>query len=188
MRVGSQTEARKMKVMDEVQELIEAPLSREELAMRYRSLCEDPCFANVPGKIEIDLWGRMVMTPASPYHGRVQVKLADKLAALGGERTVEAPIATPLGLFVADLAWSSRKSGSDAQDENPLMQAPELCIEVASPSNSRKELREKIDAYLSAGAEEVWIVYLKSKRCEVHGKQGLLERSRFAVELADLFD
>ena len=177
-----------MKVMDKVQELIEAPLSVEELAVRYRSLCEDPCFANVPGKIEIDLWGRMVMTPASPYHGRVQIKLADKLAALGGERTLEAPIATPLGLFVADLAWSAQKSGPGSGDENPLMRAPELCIEVASPSNSRKELREKTEAYLSAGAEEVWIVYLKSKRCEVHGKEGRLERSRFPVDLAALFD
>ena len=49
-------------------------------------------------------------------------------------------------------------------------------------------LREKTEAYLSAGAEEVWIVYLKSKRCEVHGKEGRLEHSRFPVDLADLFD
>jgi len=177
-----------MKVMDELQEVIEAPLSREELAARYRGLCDDPRFANVPGKIEIDLWGRMVMSPAAAYHGRVQVRLCDKLAALGGERTVEAPIATPLGLFVADLSWSSRKTPPEAEDENPLMRAPELCIEVVSPSNSRKEMQEKTEAYLAAGAEEVWLVYLRSKRCEVHGKQGVLERSRFPVDLVDLFD
>jgi Uma2 family endonuclease len=177
-----------MKVMDKVQELIEVPLSAEDLAVRYRSLCDDPCFANIPGKIEIDLWGRLVMTPASPYHGRVQALLCEKLATLGGETAVETPIATPLGLFVADLSWSGQKSTKAAEFENPLMRAPELCIEVASPSNSRKELREKTEAYLLAGAEEVWIVYLRSKRCEVHAKQGLLERSRFAVDLADLFN
>jgi Uma2 family endonuclease len=177
-----------MKVMDKLQEVIEAPLSAEELAVRYRNLCEDPCFANVPGKIEIDLWGRMVMSPATPYHGRVQARLSDKLAALGGERTIEAPIATRLGLFVADLAWSSHKSPPGSEGENPLMRAPELCIEVVSPSNSRKELTEKTEAYLAAGAEEVWIVYPRSKRCEVHGKHGVLERSRFPVDLADLFD
>jgi Uma2 family endonuclease len=170
-------------------ELIEAPLSPQELAERYRALCDDPSFANIPGKIEIDLWGRTVMSPpAAPYHGRLQIKLADKLANLGGERTAEAPIATPLGLFVADLAWSSQKSPPSAKDVNPLMQAPDLCIEVVSPSNSRQELREKTAAYLAAGAEEVWIVYPRSKRVEVHGRQGLLERSRFAVDLADLFD
>ncbi len=174
-----------MKVMDKVQEVIEAPLSAEELAVRYRDLCEDPCFANVPGSIEIDLWGRMVMSPASPYHGRIQIKLADKLKALGGERTLEAAIVTPLGLFVADLTWASQKAPAA---ENPLMRAPELCIEVVSPSNSRNELREKTEAYLAAGAEEVWVVYPQSKRREVHGKQGLLEHSRFPVDLADLFD
>jgi Uma2 family endonuclease len=178
-----------MKVMQTAAELIEAPLSPDELAQRYRDLCDDPCFANIPGKIEIDLWGRTVMSPpAAPYHGRLQIKLADKLASLGGERTAEAPIATPLGLFVADLAWSSQKSPPSAEHVNPLMQAPELCIEVVSPSNSRKELREKTEAYLAAGAEEVWIVYPRSKRVEVHGRHGLLEHSRFPVDLADLFD
>jgi Uma2 family endonuclease len=171
--------------MDKLQELIEAPLSADELAVRYRGLCEDPCFANVPGSIEIDLWGRMVMSPASPYHGRIQIKLADRLKALGGERTLEAAIVTPFGLFVADLTWASQKA---PETENPLMRAPELCIEIVSPSNSRKELREKTEAYLAAGAEEVWIVYPRSKRCEVHGQRGLLERSRFAVDLADLFE
>ena len=170
-------------------ELIEAPLSPEELAERYRDLCDDPCFANIPGKIEIDSWGRTVMSPpAAPYHGRLQIKLADKLASLGGERTVEAPIATPLGLFVADLTWSSQKSPPGAEDVNPLMRAPELCIEIVSPSNSRQALREKTAAYLAAGAEEVWIVYPRSKRCEIHGRQGLLERSRLPVDLSDVFD
>ncbi|HSA71392.1 MAG TPA: Uma2 family endonuclease, partial [Burkholderiales bacterium] len=66
--------------------------------------------------------------------------------------------------------------------------APELCIEVVSPSNSRQEMREKIEAYLATGAEEVWIVYPQSKRCEFYGRQGLLDRSSFDVDLSRLFD
>jgi len=177
-----------MAVVDKVQEVIEAPLSVDELAVRYRDLCEDPCYANVPGKIELDVWGRMVMSPASAYHGRVQARLCQKLALLGGETSVEAPIVTPLGLFVADLAWASVQFMSAHRAENPLTRAPELCIEVVSPSNSRKELREKIEAYLATGAEEVWIVYPQSKRCEFHGQQRLIERSRFPVDLAGLFE
>lgn len=177
-----------MKTMAE-QELIEAPLTPAELAQRYGDLCNDPLFANVPGKVEIDRWGRLLMSPPPrPYHGRVQVRLSDKLAKLGGERTVEAAIATPLGLFVADLAWSGKKSPPGSEGDPALMHAPELCIEVVSPSNSRKEMNEKVAAYLAAGAEEVWIVYPRSKRVEVHGKQGLLEHARFPVDLADLFD
>jgi hypothetical protein len=45
--------------MNVVHELIEAPLSRDELAVRYRALCDDPCYASVPGKIELDVWALM---------------------------------------------------------------------------------------------------------------------------------
>ena len=36
--------------MGDTQELIEKPLSSDELAVRYRALCDDPCLVNVPGK------------------------------------------------------------------------------------------------------------------------------------------
>ncbi|HYR33681.1 MAG TPA: Uma2 family endonuclease [Burkholderiales bacterium] len=174
--------------MGQVQELIEAPLSTEELAMRYRALCDDPCFANVPGKIELDVWGRMVMSPASTYHGRVQANLTYKLkGVLGGHVITEAPIATPTGLFVADLAWASPGYMTAHGSESPFMRAPELCIEVVSSSNSVRELAEKRDAYLAVGAEEVWLVYPQSKRCEFYGKHGPLPRSAYAVDLSDIF-
>jgi len=173
--------------MDRMQELIEEPLSGDELAARYRALCEDPCYANVPGKIELDVWGRMVMTPASFYHGVVQGRLVRALATLGGEVVVEAPVVTPLGLFVADVAWASARFMSAHGAETPLTRAPEICIEVVSPSNSVKELREKIEAFRACGAEEVWIVYPQSKRFEFHGEQGLTPRSRYAIDLSDIF-
>jgi Uma2 family endonuclease len=173
--------------MGKVQELIEEPLSGEELAARYRALCDDPCYANVPGKIELDVWGRMVMTPSSFYHGVVQGRLCRSLANLGGEVVVEAPVVTLMGLFVADVAWASAGFMSTHGAESPLTRAPEICIEVVSPSNSVKELREKTEAFLTAGAEEVWIVYPQSKRCEFYGEQGLVQSSNYAVDLAGLF-
>jgi Uma2 family endonuclease len=169
-------------------EVIESPLSSKELAARYRALCDDPMYEKVPGKIELDTWGRMVMTPPSYYHGRIQARLCQRLAALGGETSAETPIATAMGLFVADAAWGSPEFIRAHGGETPLMRAPEICVEVVSPSNSAKEIEEKRIAYLATGAEEVWILYLHSKRYEFHGKQGLLERSRFAVDLAGIFD
>ena len=177
----------KIKFMGQGQDVIEAPLSTEELASRYRALCVDPCYANVPGKIELDAWGRMVMTPASFYHGVVQGRLCRSLLALGGEVVVEAPIVTPTGLFVTDVAWVSAEFMAAHGRHTPLLFAPEICIEVVSPANSAKELREKREAYLAAGAREVWIVYLKSKRCEFYGQQGSLPRSAYEVDLTGLF-
>lgn len=176
-----------MEFMEKVQELIEAPLSAEELAVRYRDLCDDPRFSNVPGKIELDLWGRMVMSPASTYHAQVQGALSQRLAVLGGVTLIEAPVVTAVGLFAPDLAWASTDFMTAHRGETPLTSAPQLCIEVISSSNSRKEIREKTDAYLAAGAEEVWIVYPQSKRCEFYGTNGLLQQSRFLVDLAGIF-
>jgi len=170
-----------------MQELIEAPLSRDDLAARYRALCEDPCYANVPGKIELDAWGRMVMSPASNYHSAVQASLIGKLAALGGRAFAEASVVTTAGVLVADVAWASDEFMRLHQFETPYTRSPELCIEVVSPSNSRKEMREKMAGYLEAGATEVWIVYPQSKRIEFHGRAGLLPRSQYTVDLADIF-
>ncbi|HKU46974.1 MAG TPA: Uma2 family endonuclease [Burkholderiales bacterium] len=170
-----------------MQELIEAPLNADQLAARYRALCEDPCYANVPGKIELDVWGRLLMSPASNYHSALQKALSAKFAALGGQAFVEVSVLTNTGVLVADVAWASAEFMRSRGFETPYTRAPELCVEVVSPSNSRKELREKVAAYLAAGAEEVWIVFPESKRCEFHGTGGLLERSRYAVDLSDIF-
>ena len=178
-----------MDVMMDNSELVEAPLSREELAARYRELCDDRRFENVPGKIEIDPWGRLLMSPATPYHGTLQAELCHRLkASLGGRVISEAPIVTGDQVMVADAAWVTDEFAQRHLFDNPLTVAPEICVEVVSPSNSRKELQEKIAAYLAAGAIEVWIVYPKSKRIECFTAQGLVPASNYAVDLAGLFD
>ena len=174
--------------MGAIPEVIEKPLTQEDLAARYRELCADARFANLPGKIELDVWGRILMSPASNYHGMLQVRLGQRLAPFGGQAFSEASLVAAIGLLVADLAWASPDFVRAHGTETPFTQAPELCIEIASPSNSLKELREKVDAYLTAGASEAWIVFPQSKRFEFFGKSGLLQRSAFAIELAGLFD
>lgn len=177
-----------MKVMTEALGIIEAPLSRNELAIRYRQMCEDPCLVNIPGKLELDVWGRILMTPANTRHGVLQGRLAHALKAqIGGEVIVECAIATPAGLFVPDLAWASPTFMDMWGAESPLMRAPEVCVEVISPSNSRQEMAEKRDAYFAVGAQEVWFVYQNSKRWEFYGATGQLPNSGFAVDLSEIF-
>lgn len=169
-------------------EIIETPLTREGLVERYQQLCADPLLANVPGKIELDNWGRILMSPASNYHGMLQARIGQRLAPLGGQALVEASVVTSIGLLVADVAWASADFMRAHGSETSFTRAPELCIEVASPSNSLKELREKMDAYLAAGALEAWIVYPQSKRFEFFGKSGALGRSSYTIDLVGLFD
>src|ERR1700682_1710181 len=119
-----------MSIMDKVQEVIEAPLSSEELAARYRDLCEDLRFANLPGKVELDLWGRVLMSPATNYHSALQTRLSQELSVLGGQAFVEASVLTAAGVLVADVAWASAEFMRAHGFETPYTQAPELCIEV----------------------------------------------------------
>lgn len=175
--------------MSAIPELIEQPLTREALAERYRELCDDPRFANLPGKIELDAWGRMIMSPASNLHGALQARLASLLQRdLGGVAIVEASISTDPDVRVADVAWASTEFMRAHGHETPFTKAPDICIEVASPSNSRRELREKIAAYLAAGAVEAWIAFIQSKRVEFFGHSGQLQASAFPVDLQGLFD
>ena len=169
-------------------EIIDAPLTEEGLALRYRALCADPSLANLPGKIELDLWGRILMSPASNYHGMLQARLVQRLASLGGQTFSEASVVTSIGLLVADVAWASADFMRAHACETPFTRAPELCIEVASPTNSVKELREKVDAYLAAGAVEAWVVYPQSRRFEFSAKGGSIQRSNYVVDLSTLFD
>jgi Uma2 family endonuclease len=169
-------------------EVIEKPLSAEALGERFRELCADARFSNLPGKVELDVWGRILMSPASNLHSLVQSRLARGLAVLGGETLVEASVTTTVGLLVADVAWVSPEFMRAHGTETPYTAAPEICVEIVSPSNSRKELREKVDAYLAAGAKEAWLVYVQSRRFEFFAGGGQLQESRFVVDLAGLFD
>lgn len=173
--------------MNAIPEVAERELTYEELAERYRAICEDQRFENLPGKVELDTWGRMIMSPASNYHAVLQGRLSRRLAVLGGELMAEASVLTSSGLPVADVAWASRAFMEAHGTETPLTAAPELCIEVASPSNSLKGLREKAVANVAAGAQEAWIVFPQSKRIEFYAPEGRVEATRFAIDLAGLF-
>lgn len=119
--------------------------------------------------------------------GHIQGRLCQKLAVLGGEALIEVGIATHLGLFVPDIAWASTAFMTAHSGETPLLQAPEICIEVLSASNSVKEMEERRTAYLATGAQEVWIVYPKSKRCDFFGTQGALPRSMYSIDWLGVF-
>jgi Uma2 family endonuclease len=173
--------------MGTVSEIIEEPLTAEALAERYRELCRDPRYADLHGKLEIDVWGRITMSPASNLHSMLQTRLAQRLLPLGGQAFVEASVLTKLGLTVADVAWASEEFMRLHGIETPFTNAPDLCVEIASPTNSRKELLEKAAAYLAAGAREAWIVFPQSQRFEVHGPDGLLSRSSLAIDLEAFF-
>jgi Uma2 family endonuclease len=63
------------------------------------------------------------------------------------------------------------------EQDGYIHSAPQLVIEVLSPSETRKEVVEKLRDYESIGVEEVWLVSPEARTVEVLGLQnGRLER------------
>ena len=60
-----------------------------------------------------------------------------------------------------------------------LAVAPDLAVEVVSPSDSAGDLDRKVHQYLAAGTPLVWVVYPVTKNIMVYRKSG--ERQEFAV-------
>ncbi len=127
---------------------------------RWDEVCAVPELRQHQGKIETDRFGGLIMCFPSEYsHGRWQLKIGSLLIDLlaDGDATVETPISTSAGMKVADVAWASRKRLLKIGGRKALSAAPEICVEVVSPSNTRNEIDEKRRLYFEAGAKEVWI-------------------------------
>ena len=98
------------------------------------------------------------MSPASNRHGAIQGELYALLRERlrgRGRPIVECSIQTTKGVKVADVVWGSADFIRQNGFVTPYPRAPELCVEIVSPSNSRQEMAEKIALYLNAGAREV---------------------------------
>lgn len=53
-------------------------------------------------------------------------------------------------------------------DQRGCVGAPDLVIEILSPGNSRKEMKEKFEIYEESGVREYWIVEPSEKICLVY--------------------
>jgi len=133
----------------------------EALVERWDELCRDPSLQDLPYKIELNAWGKIEMSPASNRHARLQGALAAEFARQLPEGAVltECSILTRIGIRVPDVAWASAAFMASYGEITPYMRAPEICVEILSPSNLDAEIDEKTRSYLAAGAEEVWLVF-----------------------------
>lgn len=127
---------------------------------RWGEVCADPVLSQLEYRIETDSYGHIVMTPPpAPEHGELQVEIAVLLRKLlpGGNVITECPVSTDGGVRAADVAWISKARRLSQREKQLFTVAPEICVEVLSPSNTQGEIEEKKSLYFGAGAEEVWI-------------------------------
>ncbi|EDZ67746.1 conserved hypothetical protein [Nitrosococcus oceani AFC27] len=99
------------------------------------------------------------MSPATNEHGIYQAKIVALLSKLMNEGTIisECSVQTSEGIKVADVAWASEKFMQNNRGKSPFDEAPEICVEILSPSNTKMEMEEKKELYFARGAKEFWM-------------------------------
>ncbi len=157
-------------------------VSDEFLLMRWVEMCADPRLRDLGAKFELNGLGVIEMSPADNRHGMRQARLGYELqrALPHGTTITECSVLTADGVRVPDVAWASADFMRQHGDHTPFPQAPELCVEIRSPSNTDAEMAHKVDLYLQAGAQEVWIVDETGSRT-VHDATGEIPASRWNV-------
>ena len=129
--------------------------------MRWQEVCEDPRLNDLPYKIELNEYGKIVMSPQKVYHSIFQGKIANLLRQLQniGEVFPECAIYTDKGTKVADVVWVSEERYNVIKNEVECSVAPEICLEIFSDKNTQKEMEEKRALYFAQGAREFWLCH-----------------------------
>ena len=154
--------------------------------MNWQQVCEDPSLQDLPFKIELNEYGQVVMSPASNEHGRFQVRIAVLFAQRipDGEVITECSVDTSKGVKVADVAWVSAEFLKAHGFQTPYPVAPEICVEITSPSNTDAELKEKRALYFAKGAKEVWICD-SFGNLDFYDARGSIEHSALIQDIPD---
>jgi Uma2 family endonuclease len=163
---------------------------------RSAQIVADPVPADRRYAIELDQPGDIRMTPtASPRHREIGFSLALRMK-LGGKAFQEGAIVTPQSVLTADVVWCSSEYVARRQeafvDDAPAMpeiaeicvEASHLCGEVVSPSNALPKLMQKMDAYLTAGGVEGWIV-LEDLSARIFSRDAEWVQSGFQVDRSE---
>ena len=127
--------------------------------MTWEEVCNDRSLQDLPYKIELNKWGNIEMSPARARHGEFQgwivVLLQRHLP--GGLAATEIGVETTENVKVPDVMWASFQHRRNTPHEFAYMVAPEICVEIISPTNMLEEQMHKGDLYLQAGAQEFWL-------------------------------
>lgn len=178
------------------------PLPRPITVDEFRAMPEPP------GDFAWELhYGELVpVTRPKRKHAVLQkrlVSLLEPLTPVGGFTSLEVAFRMfpEFDLRVADVAWVSKEVWQAGSEDDDIVGAPDLVIEVRSKSNTPRELHEKRMLCLTHGCREFWVVEPEKQRIDVTTPDGssrsyvqgdVIELPLFgpgkSVAVADVFD
>ncbi len=169
--------------MSSVTENVETDLQEYVLVSKAYPVCEKivltPEFEEEiysSGRYEIVYGEIKERSMPSPIHGRIQAKFTSKLVSYVEENNLGAVYTETHFEFaeklsrVPDIAFVSfERFPEDGKDESSRWHiAPDLAIEIISPTDDYEDVQEKITEYFTFGVRQVWIVSPESKTLSVY--------------------
>ncbi len=125
------------------------------------------------------LEGELVVTPTpitrhQRFSKRLQWELMNQLELMGKGEVFDAPLALVLddyNVLVPDLMYVSRER-SEIIGEHYLSAAPDLVVEILSPSTASRDRLQKAALYARFGVRNYWIVDGDASRLEAFALEG----------------
>jgi Uma2 family endonuclease len=112
--------------------------------------------------------GRIVrMNPTGLQHGDIVIALGSALRDFVRKRQLGRVVGGEVGIYTrrepdrvrgADIAFVSRARLADKPLKGFLQVAPELVVEIISPTDRWQNMRDKLEEYFAIGVHRVWIV------------------------------
>lgn len=130
--------------------------------------------------------------PAQLPHSRIQLCLRDLLLAAArdaGKIITELGFrALPEGEYrIADVVFVSRERWNGLPKDGYFVGAPEIVIEVLSPSNTAAEMLDKEQLCLENGAKEFWVVDPRRNQVKVSTDDGHVVRYKSGQQIPLFF-
>ena len=139
---------------------------------------EQYCLLPEDGKQYEVIDGELFMTPApKPRHQRIVLRLAEELSRFVRENSKGEVFVSPVDVILdqhtvlePDVLFI-RQQRQEIVKEEAIEGAPDLVVEVLSPSTFYKDLRKKMTAYSQFGVQEYWIVDPETQTIEIYTRR-----------------
>jgi Uma2 family endonuclease len=143
---------------------------------------DELCRSSIPGKRLELVRGRLVVRePPSTRHGAVSANLAFELTAFVRSKRLGQIFAQDTGFKIdhdpdtvrgPDVAFVSLQRLDRVPEEGYAELAPELVVEVLSPSDRAGEVLAKVADWLAAGTRLAWLIDPRRRQAQIFRADG----------------
>ena len=158
-------------------------------------------------QIELDEGELITMPPAGGEHSDIESELIMRLRSHAKRHNLGKVYSGDAGFRLSDDTVRSpdvafvRASRAAIHSRGFVKGAPDLAVEIFSPSDSFRQLHRKVKQYLAAGCHTVWVVHPERQEVNIFEATGsdrtvtadeMLEAPEllpgFSVRVSDLFE